>query len=121
MEPIESNPNSRSILEAGHLQHRFDQLKQAGYRIMGPTLRDGAIIYDELNSIDDLPVGWTDEQTGATYRLKKREDAAFFGYAVGPHSWKNISSPPPGGSGAPSAKKTGFESFKKKKSSPSLH
>jgi sulfhydrogenase subunit beta (sulfur reductase) len=33
-------------------------------------------------------VGWTDEQNGRTYRLKKREDEALFGYVVGPHSWK---------------------------------
>ena len=42
------------------------------YGVLGPTVRDGAIVYDELISTDDLPVGWTDEQNGGTYRLKKR-------------------------------------------------
>ena len=46
----------------------------------------GAIIYDEISSVADLPAGWTDEQDGGVYRLKKRGDGALFGYAVGPHS-----------------------------------
>ena len=36
----------------------------------------------------DLPIGFTDEQDGGTYRLKKRNDEARFGYTVGPQSWK---------------------------------
>jgi sulfhydrogenase subunit beta (sulfur reductase) len=41
-----------------------------------------------------LPIGWTDEQDGGKYRLKRRSDAALFGYAVGPHSWKKFLFPP---------------------------
>ena len=39
-------------------------LRDRGYRVVGPTVRDGAIVYDELASADDLPVGWTDVQDG---------------------------------------------------------
>jgi hypothetical protein len=42
----------------------------------------------------DLPVGWTDEQGGGKYRLKRRSDDALFGYNVGPHSWKKFLHPP---------------------------
>jgi len=65
-------------------------LRKRGYQVIGPTLGEGAIVYDELNSIANLPVGWTDEQDGGNYRLKKREDNALFGYTVGPHSWKKL-------------------------------
>ena len=65
-----------------------------GYKILGPTLRDGAIMYDELASSADLPAGWTDRQDGGTYRLERREDQALFGYNVGPHSWKRFLHPP---------------------------
>jgi formate hydrogenlyase subunit 6/NADH:ubiquinone oxidoreductase subunit I len=51
-------------------------------------------VYDALESAADLPVGWTDEQEGGTYRLKKRDDQALFGYVVGPHSWKKFLHPP---------------------------
>ena len=60
----------------------FDSLRANGFRILGPTLGEGAIVYDELNGVDELPKGWTDEQDGATYRLKKRDDEALFGYNV---------------------------------------
>ena len=42
----------------------------------------------------DLPVGWTDEQDGGHYRLRRRDDEALFGYDVGPHSWKRYQLPP---------------------------
>lgn len=61
-----------------------------GYQVIGPTIRDGAILYDQLSSAADLPKGWTDEQQGGKYRLKPRTDDALFGYTVGPHSWKKF-------------------------------
>ena len=68
-------------------------LRERGYRVIGPTLGRGAIVYDELNSGAELPAGWTDTQDGGTYRLQKRGDKALFGYTVGPHSWKKILHP----------------------------
>jgi len=67
---------------------------QRGYQVVGPTARDGAIVYEAMDSVDDLPVGWTDEHDGGRYRLKKRNDTALFGYVVGPHSWKKFLHPP---------------------------
>jgi sulfhydrogenase subunit beta (sulfur reductase) len=69
-------------------------LRQDGFRVVGPTLRDEAIVYDDIDSTDDLPVGWTDQQDGGHYRLARRDDAALFGYAVGPHAWKRFLHPP---------------------------
>ena len=69
-------------------------LRDRGYLVLGPTVRDGAIVYDELERGDDLPTGWTDTQDGGTYRLEQRDDEARFGYAVGPHSWKSYLFPP---------------------------
>jgi sulfhydrogenase subunit beta (sulfur reductase) len=76
------------------LQTLFNVLQKRGYQLVGPTIRDGAITYDELNSAADLPVGWTDEQEAGHYRLARRKDAAYFGYVVGPHSWKKFLYPP---------------------------
>jgi len=63
-------------------------LWDAGFRVVGPTVRDGAIVLDEIASADDLPRGVTAVQEPAEYRLESREDEAVFGWAVGPHSWK---------------------------------
>lgn len=70
------------------------RLREGGRRVLGPTVRDGAIVYDELTTVDELPRGWTDEQAPGRYRLRRRDDDAYFGYVVGPHSWKRHLLPP---------------------------
>ena len=82
------------MLEPEALGSLVDALRGRGYAVLGPTVRDGTIVYDELERADELPIGWTDRQDGGTYRLERREDAARFGYAVGPHSWKQFLFPP---------------------------
>jgi len=81
-------------IEKAALQSVLDALKEAGYTLVGPTLGDGAIIYDQIDGIDDLPRGWTDRQEPASYRLLRREDDAYFGFVAGPHSWKKYLFPP---------------------------
>src|SRR6266568_5440359 len=82
------------VVEHEHFQQLLAALRSRGYEVVGPTVRDDAIVYDVLNSVADLPAGYTDEQDGGSYRLKKRADEALFGYAVGPHSWKKYLHPP---------------------------
>ncbi len=69
-------------------------LAAGGYAVIGPTVRDGAIVYDEVRGVADLPAGWTDRQEAGRYQLERRADGALFGYAVGPHSWKQFLHPP---------------------------
>jgi sulfhydrogenase subunit beta (sulfur reductase) len=83
-----------AVIPVGALADLIASLKKRGFRVLGPTLRDGAIVYDELESAAGLPVGWTDRQDGGSYRLERRDDDARFGYAVGPHSWKRFLFPP---------------------------
>lgn len=75
-------------------EHLLELVKNAGFKLLGPKLRDEVIIYDELLSAKDLPIGWTDEQDPGRYRLKRRSDNAYFGYNLGPHSWKKFLFPP---------------------------
>jgi sulfhydrogenase subunit beta (sulfur reductase) len=82
------------IIDRKSISALFKILKDLGYKIIGPTVRDEAIVYDELGSVNDLPIGWTDEQNAAKYRLKKRNDNSLFGYVVGPQSWKKYLFPP---------------------------
>ena len=65
-----------------------------GYTVVGPTVRDGAIVYEELETAAALPAGWTDVQDGGSYRLERRGDGARFGFAGGPTSWKRFLFPP---------------------------
>ena len=82
------------ILGPDGLAPLVEALVGAGYRVVGPTVRDGAIVLDEIASADDLPHGWTAEQEAATYRLERRGDDQVFGWAVGPHSWTQELFPP---------------------------
>jgi len=59
-----------------------------------PTIRDGAIVFDAIRSVEDLPSGWTDLQAPASYKLQKRDDGALFGFAIGPVTWKKFLFPP---------------------------
>jgi ferredoxin len=84
----------RAVIAPEALGALLDALRARGYLVLGPTVRDGAIVYDELERDDELPIGWTDRQDGGSYRLERRDDEARFGYAVGPHSWKQFLFPP---------------------------
>jgi len=86
--------SDRAVLTRNGLEALIATLAAAGYRVCGPTVRDGAIVYDDIAGVADLPAGWTDEQDAGSYRLKRRDDDALFGYVVGPHSWKKYLHPP---------------------------
>ncbi len=82
------------LLAKTDFQAFLDQLWQGGYRVIGPTIAQQAIVYDEVRRVEDFPRGWTDEQSGGQYRLKRRDDEAWFGFVVGPHSPKRYFFPP---------------------------
>ncbi len=63
-------------------------LRDDGYNLIGPTIRDGTISFDEIERLVDLPIGWRDEQSPAKYRLTEHKDETYFGYVVGPDSPK---------------------------------
>jgi sulfhydrogenase subunit beta (sulfur reductase) len=91
---VRREPPTAAVIAPETLDRLVAALRDRGFRVLGPTVRDGAIVYDDLDSARDLPVGWTDRQDGGSYRLERRPDEARFGYAVGPHSWKKFLFPP---------------------------
>lgn len=76
------------------LDELISAMERRGFRVIGPTVRDGAIMLGTVHTSADLPVGRTDIQAPGEYRLKDRDDAALFGHAVGPDSWKRFLYPP---------------------------
>jgi len=69
-------------------------LAKRGHRVIGPIVRNEALVYDEIAGVEDLPKGWTDLQEPGRFRLEHRGDEKLFGYAVGPDSWKRYLNPP---------------------------
>ncbi|MFV8750265.1 4Fe-4S dicluster domain-containing protein [Nannocystaceae bacterium ST9] len=82
------------ILEARELARLLELLRERGHRLLGPTLRDGAIVHAELRGAEDLPIGWTDVQSPGRYRIARRDDAAYFGYVLGPQGPRAHLTPP---------------------------
>lgn len=69
-------------------------LADRGHSVIGPIVRNEALVYDEIGGVEDLPKGWTDLQEPGRYRLEHRGGEKLFGYVVGPHSWKQYLNPP---------------------------
>jgi sulfhydrogenase subunit beta (sulfur reductase) len=90
----ETNIIERWTLPKLRLDDLIALLIQDGFEVIGPRIDQGAIVYGPVRSAGELPIGWTDQQSPGTYRLERRGDAAYFGYAVGPHSWKKYLFPP---------------------------
>jgi hypothetical protein len=63
---------------------------------VGPTVRDGAIGYDDIESTADLTIGWTDEQDepdGATLTAAVRYEVAEVGGGACPPALISCSEP----------------------------
>jgi ferredoxin len=88
------NLDDKVTINADGLGELFKALEKGGYKVVGPTVRDGAIIYENLSSPDELPRGWGDQTDSAQYKLNKKGDSAYFGFNVGPQSWKKFLFPP---------------------------
>ncbi|UCD93539.1 MAG: 4Fe-4S dicluster domain-containing protein [Candidatus Zixiibacteriota bacterium] len=79
---------SQSVIKRKDLQALFDSLIKKGYSTYGPCVQDGAVVYDRIESVSELPIGWTDRQDNGNYRLTKTKEKRLFGFVVGPHTWK---------------------------------
>lgn len=86
--------SATALLQRTDLQALIDVLAGRGYSILGPTVRNGSVVYEEVRAVEDLPTGLGDEQGGGNYRLEARNDAVLFGYTNGVQSWRRHFFPP---------------------------
>ena len=84
----------KNIISKDQINELFTKLQAAGYKLIGPTIQDKAIVYGNIKEVADLPIGWTDKHARGSYEIKERKDKALFGYNVGPSSWKKFLFPP---------------------------
>lgn len=68
----------------------LDCLQRTGRRCIGPQVRDGAIVYDTLHAVDELPAGVHDRQAPGEYRLRHSGDVRYFAWANGPQALKPL-------------------------------
>jgi len=93
MSPETPRVSASVVIPKASLQVVFDHLRATGFRLIGPTVRESAIVLDEIAGLEDLPLGWTDTQEPGRYRLQRTRAAEYFGFTVGPQSWKQFLHP----------------------------
>ena len=92
-----TNANADSevdFIEKFELNRLISLLRESGYCVVGPKIEQNAIVYAELESAADLPLGWSDVQEPGIYRLRRTDTESYFAYNLGPHSWKQFLFPP---------------------------
>ncbi|MEW6411674.1 MAG: 4Fe-4S dicluster domain-containing protein [Candidatus Zixiibacteriota bacterium] len=78
------------VLTRDQLPQLFKALQKSGYTLIGPTIRDHAIVNQEIDNCVDLPEGYSDQQDAAAYRLSKTDKTALFDYNVATQSFKRF-------------------------------
>lgn len=88
-------PNTTElIVDIDGLNQLVGELRRDGRIVIGPTVRDGAIVHDEIDDIADLPQGWTEHQVPGSYRLHPTSDNRLFAFSSPAESWKRFVFPP---------------------------
>ncbi len=93
----EAVPPSAWVIEKTALADLIRVLQADGYQVIGPVVREQAIVYAPLTDEQPLAVGWRDEHEAGHYRLhppEQSEGAFYFSFTVGPGSWKAHLFPP---------------------------
>lgn len=85
---------STVALPKSALQELIANLKQMGYEVLGPQIKDHAVVYASLTNIEDLPRGYTSDQKPGSYQLVYTGHENYFDITPGPHSWKMCFFPP---------------------------
>ncbi|MFF5313397.1 4Fe-4S dicluster domain-containing protein [Streptomyces massasporeus] len=88
-----TNSPASGVLDKDGLSALIRLLAARGRTVIGPTIRDGAVVLAEIESADDLPFGWGTEVEAGRYRLVPRADGAVFAHTAGPQSWKTFLHP----------------------------
>ncbi|MCB9578433.1 MAG: 4Fe-4S dicluster domain-containing protein [Polyangiaceae bacterium] len=76
-------------MDQADLERLLMALRRDGFRVIGPTPREGAVRLGDLESTQELPWGVGDEQEPGRYRLTSRARGAF-GHTVGQDSFKRF-------------------------------
>ncbi len=92
--PETTETEALAWLPKRELQSLIDVLKGEGFLVVGPTVDQQAIVYAEIDSTDQLPLGWRESQEPGKYRLRKTGNDSYFEFNLGPHSWKQFLFPP---------------------------
>ncbi len=81
-------------LDRAHLERMVRTLIDDGYEVVGPTVRDGAVVLAPITGLDALPGPVREAQAAGRYRLETSSRPTTFGTAHGPDGAKRFLFPP---------------------------
>jgi sulfhydrogenase subunit beta (sulfur reductase) len=82
------------FLPRENFQNLLNVLRREGYHCIGPQVKNGAIVYDTINKVTELPIGIHDKQAPGQYRLESSDDSRYFAWANGPQAIKPLTFAP---------------------------
>lgn len=82
------------FLPRTELAQLLEALHGDGRQVIGPTIRDGAVMLDPIDDVAALPTGWTVDNAPGRARLIERGGTRVFDQPPGPTSWKRWTYPP---------------------------
>jgi ferredoxin len=70
------------------LDQLIHYLTNQGFQVKAPTIRDNAVVYDDIDGAYELPWGYIDKQEPANYKVTKTDKKAAFAWSLPAHSVK---------------------------------
>lgn len=92
--PLEQASNRHFVVASEDLGKIFSALKEQGYLLIGPTVRDDVIVYDVIDGVEELPIGFRDTQEAGYYRAIRGGGRGFFSFSKPSNSFKTFLHPP---------------------------
>ncbi len=83
-----AEPAGYRLLPKQRFQELLDLLSRGGFRVLGPVVRHGAVVFDDVQRVDEFPLGLREEQQAGQYRLVAGAPGEIFGVVNGPGSLK---------------------------------
>lgn len=80
--------------EKAMLGQLIRELQRKGYQTVGPRIKNEALVYEPLQSVEDLPRGYVSEQAAGHFRLVRAGHNRYFDLIPGAQSWKQFLFPP---------------------------
>ncbi len=88
--PQKGSKSRKAFLGREKFQSLFDVLHRQNYKIIGPVVRDGAIVYERVTSASQLAVGVKDVQQPGRYELVHGRNDRYFEWVCGPQALKPL-------------------------------
>ncbi|MHC4777842.1 MAG: 4Fe-4S dicluster domain-containing protein [Planctomycetota bacterium] len=76
------------FLPHDRIQGLIDILLERGYLVLGPQVRENAVVLAPLEQASQLPWGVVDQQSPGSYSLESGDESRAFGWVNGPSSLK---------------------------------